>query len=673
MSYNLTNSLKRSFRGFVVVVLLMSVSNVARCDDNPEFLLSLRPPVLVASGLGQVSFPISCRSSQTQRYFNQGVALIHANDPVEAQRSFYHAYRLEPDCAMVWWGLAVANLDQSLLAAKYLDRALQRISAGSGRERRWIEALVVYTSNRHDESARRQNYLRDLDRIATDFPEDHEASVFLVRQFLENRGAGLPIPFQAGVDALIERIERASPEHPIACYRLQLWEHQQPQRALAGAERIRQTMAASVPALMTAGRLYSRLGRMDDALDCFKTAATVCHQRMIQDQVWLGEVTGGVQNQRELSLHLLRMGRVPEGINLARGLIEMTVIEIRRSDLNVLNGNDVPNVNTNPAMKHRANSLDRAGSTSTVIGQQLLLGELIRLGCWEMMRGFDQAKFFASTHPEISALSTYARGLAHYAKQESAGLAQQQSALIAMGTRLPETEMSDAAARRVHLQIKESLQNLDLCQQILGGEVSVEQTIPEWLRQMTANNSCRQEGLSPQQGEVRFGSTRFEILAPPFSLPDRYGKPISAVQADGHSTLIVFFLGAGCPHCIQQLQSLLPLKQEFQDAKINVVAVSTDSVAGLQQTFRVAGADEAIPFPLCSDQDLNVFRKYGSFDSFTQKPLHGIFLVDPQGKIVWQNISLEPFMETRSLLNEAKRVMELREAAMIGLRETIVP
>ena len=123
--------------------------------------------------------------------------------------------------------------------------------------------------------------------------------------------------------------------------------------------------------------------------------------------------------------------------------------------------------------------------------------------------------------------------------------------------------------------------------------------------------------------------------------------------------LFVFYLGAGCPHCIEQLRSLAPLKEGFERAGIAVVAVSTDSVEGLVDTFKVTGAADAIPFQLLSDQAETAFRAYGAFDCLKQKPLHGSFLVDAHGGIIWQNVSPEPFMATRLLLSEAIRVLSL--------------
>jgi hypothetical protein len=47
-------------------------------------------------------------------------------------------------------------------------------------------------------------------------------------------------------------------------------------------------------------------------------------------------------------------------------------------------------------------------------------------------------------------------------------------------------------------------------------------------------------------------------------------------------------------------------------------------------------------------------------DQWTQKPLHGSFLIDPHGAILWRYVGREPFMATKPLLKEACRVLNLR-------------
>jgi alkyl hydroperoxide reductase subunit AhpC len=59
------------------------------------------------------------------------------------------------------------------------------------------------------------------------------------------------------------------------------------------------------------------------------------------------------------------------------------------------------------------------------------------------------------------------------------------------------------------------------------------------------------------------------------------------------------------------------------------------------------------------DPGLDVFKDYLAQDDFERMPLHGTFLIDGEGKIRWQDIGPEPFMETKFLLKEALRLLNL--------------
>ncbi|MDQ6470807.1 hypothetical protein RB619_09160 [Flavobacterium sp. LHD-80] len=57
-------------------------------------------------GLDGVNFKISTKNQEAQEYFNQGMMLAYGFNHAEAARSFYEATRLDPNCAMAYWGFA---------------------------------------------------------------------------------------------------------------------------------------------------------------------------------------------------------------------------------------------------------------------------------------------------------------------------------------------------------------------------------------------------------------------------------------------------------------------------------------------------------------------------------------------------------------------------------------
>src|SRR3954469_22190628 len=58
--------------------------------------------------LGTYTRKITTKNPKAQKYFNQGLALIHAVNPSAAIRAFQEAANADPACAMAHWGIALA-------------------------------------------------------------------------------------------------------------------------------------------------------------------------------------------------------------------------------------------------------------------------------------------------------------------------------------------------------------------------------------------------------------------------------------------------------------------------------------------------------------------------------------------------------------------------------------
>ncbi len=145
------------------------------------------------------------------------------------------------------------------------------------------------------------------------------------------------------------------------------------------------------------------------------------------------------------------------------------------------------------------------------------------------------------------------------------------------------------------------------------------------------------------------------VAAPQFTLPTADGKTVSLRDYRGRPVLVVFYLGHGCLHCLEQLNALAPAVADFKAAGVELLAVSADSVAALGKTQAQAKAAGGFPFPLVADASREVFRRYRAYDGFEEVPLHGLFLIDGDGLVRWQDIGHEPFNEVKFLVAEAKR------------------
>ena len=147
--------------------------------------------------------------------------------------------------------------------------------------------------------------------------------------------------------------------------------------------------------------------------------------------------------------------------------------------------------------------------------------------------------------------------------------------------------------------------------------------------------------------------------APAFTLTGMDGKKVSLKDYKGRPLIVIFYLGYGCKHCLEQLNAFAPRAQQFTASGISIVAVSSDSVNGLEKTFKKSTAADGFPFPIVSNESMDVFKQYRAYDDFENMPLHGTFLIDGDGLVRWQDISFEPFTHVDFLLNESKRLLQL--------------
>jgi peroxiredoxin len=148
--------------------------------------------------------------------------------------------------------------------------------------------------------------------------------------------------------------------------------------------------------------------------------------------------------------------------------------------------------------------------------------------------------------------------------------------------------------------------------------------------------------------------------APSCTLPKVGGGTLAiGAGASTRPTLVVFYLGFGCLHCVEQLHALRPKVAAFGALGIDVVAVGSDTLAAATEAAAALAPDQALPFPLLADPELAAFRAFRCHDDFEGMPLHGTFLLDAEGRVRWQDISYEPFVQIEWLVGEAARLLRL--------------
>jgi peroxiredoxin len=153
-----------------------------------------------------------------------------------------------------------------------------------------------------------------------------------------------------------------------------------------------------------------------------------------------------------------------------------------------------------------------------------------------------------------------------------------------------------------------------------------------------------------------FGPGKWEpYLAPALAVTDGAGLAVTLADYAGKNVILVFYLGAECPHCMEQLQSLAAKKKQWEKLDTVVLAVSS---AKVDPDAAAIKALDGVAVRLLSDTDHANARRFRSYDDFEEIELHSTTLIDKQGRAYWARFGGDPFTDTAFLEKQLKRMNE---------------
>jgi peroxiredoxin/tetratricopeptide (TPR) repeat protein len=280
-----------------------------------------RQHAYLMKGMSSIVFPVTTRAARAQRFFTQGVAQLHGFWYFEAERSFRQAAALDPDCAMAYWGMAMANTNNSGRAKQFIKKAVEKRDKASAREKMWIDALAGFYGP-GDAKARESAYLERLHAIMAAYPRDLEAKAFTCL-FSWEYADDVPIKDYAAIDAIYSEILRQSPLHPLHHYRIHLWNGRDDAKALNSAALCGPSSPGIAHMWHMQGHTYSQLHRYADAAWSQEAAARVDHAQMNRNRIIPDQVFNYAHNNQWLVEDLDYIGRVHSAIDLAKNMIEL--------------------------------------------------------------------------------------------------------------------------------------------------------------------------------------------------------------------------------------------------------------------------------------------------------------------------------------------------------------
>jgi tetratricopeptide (TPR) repeat protein len=246
-------------------------------------------------GLGAVTYKITTASPQAQSYFDQGLRLAYAFNHGEAQRAFRKAQKLDPDCAMCFWGEALVlgpniNLPMQDDAVAPAFAAIAKAQALAAKASPREQALIAALATRYAKEAPKDRgpldaaYASAMEKVAKQFPDDNEIAVLYAEAVMDlspwnywQPGGSAPNPQSAPIVSTLERVLARDPAHPgaIHYYIHAVEASDRPERAEPYADRMRGAIPGAGHLVHMPSHIYYRVGRYLDALADNKTAAGV--------------------------------------------------------------------------------------------------------------------------------------------------------------------------------------------------------------------------------------------------------------------------------------------------------------------------------------------------------------------------------------------------------------
>lgn len=284
------------------LIALVAVLSLAACTKPPETDAELvaRAGAPLFTGMGEYHRAITTKDAGAQRYFDQGMVLGFGFNHAEAIRSFRAAQKLDPACAMCFWGealvtgpninvtakgKAIMSPEEQTAAWAALEKAKAVAASKPEVERDLIDALAKRYSPTpvDDRDPFDHAWAEAIGALTQKYPDDDDIAAIYGEAWMNTMpwnywsDATTPRPEIAPVIAKLEEIIARSPKHPLA---LHLYIHAMeasatPEKAEAASDTLLTLTPGSGHLVHMPAHIYWRVGRYNDAAEANVMAAKI--------------------------------------------------------------------------------------------------------------------------------------------------------------------------------------------------------------------------------------------------------------------------------------------------------------------------------------------------------------------------------------------------------------
>lgn len=241
----------------IVLVLIFGVGLVQGQHGHGSHGSAPKKAVWLDEGLGNVDHPVTTKSAEAQKFFNQGLAYLYGFNHAEGINSFRHAAELDPEMAMAFWGMSLAlgsnynvSADETQLTEAYahLQKAISLAPKASQADRDYIAALTKrYAKDPKTDRVKLANeYKAAMGEMVAKYPDDLDAATLYAESMMNLRPwqlwslDGKPAEGTMEILAILEGVLKRNPKHTGANHYFihAIEASPNPERGLAAADRL---------------------------------------------------------------------------------------------------------------------------------------------------------------------------------------------------------------------------------------------------------------------------------------------------------------------------------------------------------------------------------------------------------------------------------------------------
>ena len=251
----------------------------------------------VFPGWGHHHYPVSTTDDSAQFYFDQGLSLYYSYHLTESAASFREAAFKDSQCAMAWWGEALAmgpyynntyTYKMPPWVLPVLDKMNSLASTASPKEQDMIAALNQRYSKDTTDSRRTElnnAYSQATKTLITKYPADNDIKALYIDGVMTEHAwdlwdnQGNPRSWTPELVTDCEAILKSAPDHPAALhYHIHLLEASlHPEATLASADRLKDLMPGVAHMVHMASHSYQRTGHYDKGVTVNDSANAAAH------------------------------------------------------------------------------------------------------------------------------------------------------------------------------------------------------------------------------------------------------------------------------------------------------------------------------------------------------------------------------------------------------------